>query len=290
MGGSSKGDTPEPPDPWETAEAQLSYNQRAAEMAARFNQMGVVSPYGSQYYTGEIGGPDRQLNIELSPAQQALLEQREGLSSDFLSAGAQLLPGVLNRLGADYDPGYENALYQRGLNRMRPEYERAEQRQHSRLLGQGMPIGSRGYGQEMDRQGQQYGDALENLSLSSQTAGLQEDRAQRNQAISELMGMLSGASIPGASGSPATSMPGQAQVGAPNFGNLAQNQYMGEMANYNAQANQLGGLYQLAGMGLGSMPWGDMFSGAGDMFGSMFGKGDTGTVIGGGGSGGAIWT
>ena len=228
-----KSDAPEPPNPKKVAEAQFDFYRQAARESALLNQMGIFSPWGRQFYTGEIGSPDRTMHIELSPEQQRILGFQQDLA-------LQMLPDITGRLMSD--ESIEDALYQRGLNRLMPDFEEREAALESRLAGGGIPIGSRAYEQAMGQFGEERADAMENLALSSQIVGAQEERARRMQAMQELAGIL------GQFQNPATMMPGQQQIGAPDFASLAQNQYLGELNAYNTQAQQLGGLYSLLGL------------------------------------------
>lgn len=244
MGGKG-GSNVNPPNPYQTAEAQSNFFNQAARTSATYNQMGVNSPYGRQYYTGDIGDPNRQMNIELSPEQQKMLDYQQRLSTHLLGYGVgEMLPNVRERLNAPDSTAVEDAMYQRGLERITPEYERGLERTQSNLMSGGIPVGSRAYGQEMDRIDERRGQDLENLALSSQIAGATENRAQRQQAIAELSGLIGMA--PGMQG-PATMMPGQTQVGAPDFMGASNAQYQGRLANQQMQANQLGGMYGLLG-------------------------------------------
>lgn len=241
-----KGSSPKAPDPWQTAEAQRYFMRGAAEDTARFNQMGINSPWGRQYYTGRIGSPDRQMHIELSPDQQRLLDYQNQLSGQLFGYGTeQLAPAMMERLMAPDSTAVEDALYERGLERLQPELERREARTQSDLMSGGIPVGSRAYGQEMNRLQEREDQALENLALSSRVAGAQENRLQRQQAIQELSSILG--QIPGMQ-SPATMMPGAMQVGAPDFAGGAWNQYGAQMGRYNQRAANLGGLYGMLGL------------------------------------------
>ena len=240
-----KRSAPRPPDPAATAAAQRESNREAVRESALVNQIGINSPYGRQFYTGTIGTPSRALNIELSPAGRNVLTNQEALAQALSGYGAGSLgPNVMNRLSEPDSTAVEDALYERGLSRMTPDFEETEERLHSRLLGQGVPIGSRAYEQAMGNLRRQRSDAIENLALSSTVQGAAENRAQRSQAINELSALLQGApSI----GMPTTQMPAQYQVAAPDIAGLTAANYAGRLNAYNTQAQQLGGLYGLAG-------------------------------------------
>lgn len=238
---------PKPPDPQDTAQAQVGANREAVRESALMNQISVNSPYGRQYYTGGIGTPGRALNIELTPGGERTRQSQEALAELISGYGAGSLgPAVMDRLSAG--PGAAgDAIYQRGLNRLEPQYDESQTLLESKLMSQGIPPGSRAWEQAMGQFGRQRSDAMENLALSSEIAGFSEDRASRSQAINELSALLQGAP---AIGSPATTSPGQYGVAAPDISGLISQEYAGNMAQANREAQMLGnvssGLGQLA--------------------------------------------
>lgn len=235
---------PKPPDPQETAQAQALANREAVRESALMNQIGINSPYGRQYYTGAIGSPDRTLNIELTPGGEQTRQSQEDLAALLSGYGAETLgPAALERLsGGPSQAG--DLIYERGLRRLEPEYDESQALLESRLMSQGIPVGSRAYEQAMGQFGRQRADAMENLALSSEIAGLGEDRAQRSQAINELSALLQGAP---AIGSPVTSSPGAYNVAAPDIAGLTAQNYAAEQANAARNAQTMGTLATIAG-------------------------------------------
>ena len=240
-----KGSAPSPPDPAATAQAQAGANKEAVRESALMNQIAINAPGGRQYYTGTLGAPDRALNIELSPAGQEAFQGREQLAALLGGFGAETLgPQVLETLGGTTPTTVADATFERGMGRLQPEYDEAREQLNSRLLGQGVPIGSRAYEQAMGSLGRQQDRAMTDLALGSELAGYGESRAQRSQAINELASLLQGSA---AIGGPPQQMPAQYQVAAPDIAGLTAAQYGGNLNAYNTRAQQLGGLYGLAG-------------------------------------------
>ena len=249
------GSRPRAPDPAATAAAQAQANKEAVRESALVSQIGINSPWGRQFYTGQLGEPDRALNIELTPTGQETLGYQEQLANLISQYGAETLgPSVTERLGAGGSTAAD-ALYERGLARLEPEYDEAEELLRSRLMSQGIPVGSRAYEQSMGRFGRQRADAMENLALSSEIGGFAEDRAQRSQAINELAALLQGAP---AIGAPPTQLPAQYQIASPDIAGLTAADYAGRLNAYNTDAQRLGGLYGLAGT-LGAATIGGLF-------------------------------
>lgn len=236
---------PKPPDVSQTAAAQSQANKEAVRESALVNQIGINSPGGRQFYTGEIGSPDRALNIELSPAGQEAYGQQEQLTSLLSGFGAeQLGPDVISRLMGGTSQQVGDDIFARSMGRIQPGFDRAEETLNSRLLGQGIPVGSRAYEQAQRSLGEQQAFQESDLALGADLQGLGEDRAQRSQAINELSALLQGApSI----GSPATSSPGQYGVTPPNIEGLTAQNYAGQQAAYGTQAQGLGSLLNLGG-------------------------------------------
>lgn len=82
LGNSGSGNMPNSPitgNYRQLGQEQLDLSQQALNMSQAANQMNQSGPFGSMTYSGEIGSPDRTLNVSLDPAQQALLDQRTSL-------------------------------------------------------------------------------------------------------------------------------------------------------------------------------------------------------------------
>ena len=239
-----KSRAPSPPDPAATAAAQAGANREAILESARVSQIGTQTPFGRTFFTGQVGAPDRTFVQELTPEGQRTVEAQQALASQLAGFGAeQLGPQVMERLGAG--PGsVEEALYQRGQQRIGQQFDPAEETLRSRLLGQGIPEGSRAFDQAM---GQLLRDRREQelaLGFESQIRGGAEDRAQRSQAINELSALLQGAP---AIGAPAGFQGPAFQIAAPDITGLTAQQYAGQVSAANQRAQELGGLYGTLG-------------------------------------------
>ena len=95
------GKAPKPPDPYATAAAQSGLNKEAVRESAIHNQINQVSPLGRSIWSGEIGSPDRTQTTELSPEQQGLLQQSQGIQG---SVGG-LIEALLPQVGQALAPG-----------------------------------------------------------------------------------------------------------------------------------------------------------------------------------------
>ena len=102
------GDAPPAPDVVGAAKATAAANLEAARTNAAANRVNQVTPYGNLTYN--INGKDSFGNDlytatqTLTPAQQKMLEQNQGLSSGLLSTAQQGLDyasGLMSKPGID---------------------------------------------------------------------------------------------------------------------------------------------------------------------------------------------
>lgn len=282
------GSAPPAPDPVATAQAQAAANKEAVRESALVNQINEVSPYGNLTYTGEIGSPDRTRTLTLTPDAQAQLEGQQSLANALTSFGNNtLVPQVQSAFDTplSFDGAYalpsadelaasgsavEQATFDRGLNLLQPEFDRQEDRLLSRLANQGIPQQTEAFGDAYQQFTSPRDQALENLALSSVSAGraeqsrlagmaqslrqqgISETLTQRSQPINELAALLQGSP---AIQNPQFTAPAQYQVAPPNIEGAIQNNYLGQMNAYNARQQSrgaaLGGLFS-AGGALGS--------------------------------------
>ena len=78
-----------PPDPMQAAQTQMDLNRDVMRQNALYSQIGQRTPFAQTYYTGEIGGPDRQQHTQFHPLIQALLfgaGQGGGLFNNMIGA------------------------------------------------------------------------------------------------------------------------------------------------------------------------------------------------------------
>jgi hypothetical protein len=276
------------PDPAATAQAQGQANKEAVRESALVNQINQVSPFGTETYTGSIGGPDRTRTTALTPEGQQQLDLQNQIGTGLLGIGASPLLGQVE--GAVGTPlnfdglqgvsgagdlegnaaGLEQATFQRGQNLLQPDMDRQRDQLTTTLANQGIPEGSEAYNEALGRMERGQQAQLENLALSSVGAGRAEQSrmagleqqirqqqigerlTERGQPINELAALIQGAP---AIGLPQFQAPSQYGVQPPNY--LAAQQLATGVGMSNAQ-NQ-------AGIGAG------LLGGAGSLFGGMMG-------------------
>lgn len=179
--------TPDVPDPYATGAAQSQANIDAILESAKINQMGLNLPGYNVNYTGEIGSPDRTMNLALAPDRQQLADI---LSGQYLNMAGGLpgqpdwgaIPGIP---GAD-DFGAEalrseEAMYGALSSRLDPVMERNQRRLDTQLATQGIPIGSDAYN---DVQGQFGRDRFDQeLALANQA--IMSGRAEQGRLFGQ---------------------------------------------------------------------------------------------------------
>ena len=98
---------PKQPDPYKLAEAQFDLYDRAARRSAELNQINRWTPWGGEYWTGDIGGPDRTQHTVYNPVLGSILfgdsyhPHFPGMGSGGMRGSAPSQPGPLaGQLGA----------------------------------------------------------------------------------------------------------------------------------------------------------------------------------------------
>ena len=230
---------PKNPNIQTAVNAQTDANRRAAIDTQRFNQLTQVGPGGSITYRGRIGSPNRRQITTLDPGSQRILDRANahlgGAPPDRSPLGAGVDPTIVSRLRAvqgvdkgiasrlrgdrsttsglpqlagegSYGSETERAgdvLFQRGLNRVSPEFDRQRNQLHTRLANQGIPVNSEAYNTAMNRLDDSQGRQISDLGLSSAIRGSEEHQrladltsrnrgqyfGERNRMFDEALGM-----------------------------------------------------------------------------------------------------
>ena len=79
------GSAPKAPSPEAQAQAQMGMNREAILESAKHSQIGQRTPFGSLFYTGELGSPERTQHVSLHPAEQERLDARRTIQSGLLN-------------------------------------------------------------------------------------------------------------------------------------------------------------------------------------------------------------
>jgi hypothetical protein len=268
-----KSDPPPPPDYASAAKETAAGNREAAEYTTKANRINQVTPYGSLNYnytpqydaSGKETGAGWTQTMNLTPQAQATLDKQLALNNQFADTASK---GFSNISGLLENPNIDQSLLpaapinagttaqQAIMSRLQPTLESNEEALRTRLINQGINLGSTAYNREQALQGQRAND----LYLQAAMQGIGLDTNARKDALNEaytaqsrpldlVSALRTGAQVQ----QPQFQNFAQQQfTGGPNMLGAAQSQYGAELGAYNAQnAQQNGLLGGIAGVGLG---------------------------------------
>lgn len=264
-------DAPEAPDPYAVAQAQSKSNKETAQEQARLAMTGQVNPFGSISYVRDPSSPSGYRQVtELSPEQQALLQQSQDLTAQYGGNTAQqfgLVSDALNRAGTSLSQPFDlNAARGTEISDMQktfldPQWDQRSEALRTQLLNRGIRDGSQEYDTAMRQFGQQRDDAYSKMYLDAYQLGNNTALTQRNLPLSDLQALWGGQQPtpnPTAPSAP-TPTPG---VAATDVAGPVMQGYQTAMNSYN---NNMGGLFGLGSAALGG--WAKSgFAGAGALF------------------------
>lgn len=202
-----------------------------------------MPPTGSSGTYGGTPYPPQYTETQtLSPAQQALLEQRQGTTQQ-AGAGAQAAMGAnpLPTTGQNQQFGADarNAAYQYATSTLDPHWNEQQRQMDASLRNSGAQPGTPAYDNAMTQfntqRNQAYSQAENqafNQGLTAQGQQIQQIGALRDIPLSEYTA-LSGGAQPSAAGG-ASGGGGAGSMTAPDIMSAFQNQYQGQLSNYNA--------------------------------------------------------
>lgn len=203
----------------------------------------------------------------LSPEQQKILEQTQGLTQGKLGYAQDLLTKAKQGQGGidmsklpsyGINPGetYSDAI----MRRLKPTQEAQQQAFDAKMANQGVLPGTQAYDNAYRDFSQAQNDQLTSAIVGGMQTGLAANQQAYNQGITNLNqpinminSLQSGAQVQNPQGVNSYNMP---QVQSADLTGAAQNTYNAQLQNYNAQQqagnNFFGGLMSLGGLGLGA--------------------------------------
>jgi len=248
---------PPPPDYAAAAKETAAGNLDVARQTTAANRVNQYTPYGSLEYqmSGQdpYGNPMWKATQSLAPDQQKLLDIQNQLSIGTGQLGQQGLGYVQNMISKPFDTSslpttgfnagqsYQDAYMQR----LQPQIQQGREALNVDLANRGIPVGSEAYKRAMMTQSQRENDLLAaattqgfGTGLAANQQGFNQLAYQRNEPINTLNAVRSGAQVQGPSfvnsaqqantaGADllgATQMGYNAQLGASNAQNAANNQ------------------------------------------------------------------
>lgn len=302
-GGGKGGDAPATPDYKAAAEATAKGNLDLAKYTTYANRINQLTPYGNITYsnnptvnqaaydqaladynakytnskTGKIKAPKGvtapklsdytydswTAKQELSPEQQGLLEQTQGLSKSKLGYAQDLIDQANQGKGGvdmsqlpsyGINPGetYSDAI----MRRLQPTMQAQQEAFDAKMANQGVMPGTAAYDAAYRNFSQGQNDQLTSAIVGGMGVGLQANQQAYNQGITNLnqpINMINalqqGSQVQNPQGVQSYNMP---QVQGADYLGAAQNQYNANLANYNAEQASSGGLFGGL-MGLGSL-------------------------------------
>jgi len=272
-GYNGKSDPPPAPDYVGAAQQTAAGNLEAARATAAANRVNQVTPYGNLTYN--IGGKDSYGNDmytatqTLTPGQQKILEQNQGLSSGLLNTAQQGLDyagGLLAKPGIDMaslpqvgiNPGetYSDAI----MRRLQPQIEQERQASDAALANQGIAQGTQAYENAKRQLAMSQNDRQLGAITSGMGVGLQANQQafgqqgyNQMQPINVINALRTGSQVQAPS---YVNVPQQANVGGPDIlgatNALYSNQVNATNAANAASGNFMGGLMSLGGAALGA--------------------------------------
>ncbi|MDN7481928.1 tail fiber domain-containing protein [Burkholderia orbicola] len=292
-GGGKGGGAPSAPDPWVVAQSTTAANNAAAQFNKALNLNNYSNPFGSQQSTQigtdpATGAPIYNTNISASGPLQGLINSSMNAAGNGSTQVNNALFGLgglntqLAGLNSSIDPNAAQLAGQRGQDAayaaqtqyLDPRFSQGETSLESQLANQGLTPGSQAYDNAMKNfnlsKNQAYSDASNQSILTGQQIGtqmLQNQLATAGQKANLLgqqgsnysqmasLGQLPFSQLATLAGLvPGNTGTAQAATSPANIAQAMQNQYAGEMNQYNtgvASANStMGGLFGLGGAGL----------------------------------------
>jgi hypothetical protein len=242
---------PDAPDYAGAATQTAAGNLAAARQATAANRVNQVTPYGNLSYsiTGEdpYGNPTWTATQSLNPQQQRLLDLQNQASIGLGELSGKGLGYVSNMIDQPFSTSTLGAMpinageqYQDAmLRRLAPTLDQQRSSLETKLVNQGIPMGSEAYNRAMMQQSQRENDLLNSaitsgfgVGLQARQRGFEELAYQRNEPINTLNAVRSGAQV---TGPQFVNSAQQATTSGPDLLGAAQMGYNAQMGDFNAK-------------------------------------------------------
>jgi hypothetical protein len=211
--------TPQAPDPYQTAIAQGAANVDTAQTQNVLNNTNQVTPYGTVTYndqTGQgrfvpmLGGgqqwiPRTVATTTLSPEMQQLFNQNVANSQTASNTAGALGHNVQNMLSNNVDLGpssIESYLNRLNTQTLDPQWQHNQTALDQQLANQGLPPGSEGWKYAGTQFGLNKANAYNNMYLQGHNTAVQDILSQYNEPLNALSALQSGSQVsqPGVGG------------------------------------------------------------------------------------------
>ena len=261
---------PPAPDYASAAKETAAGNLDAARAATAANRVNQVTPYGNLNYTisgqDPYGNPTWTATQSLAPEQQKLLDYQNQASLGLGELTGKGLGYVNTMLETPFDTSklpttgfnpsqsYQDAYMQR----LQPQIAQSQEALDVKLANAGIPVGSEAYKRAQMTEAQRVNDLLAAATTSgfgvgqqARQSALQEQAYLRNEPLNTLNAVRSGAQVQGPSfvnSAQQATTAGADLLGATQMGYNAQ---LGASNAQNAANNQMtSGLFSLGGAAL----------------------------------------
>ena len=270
-GNMGKSSAPPPPDYRAAAQETAQGNLEMARQSTMANRPTQITPWGQINWTQDPENQDRWTSTEtLTPQAQAALDQQLALNTKFgdvanigfdrarsIFENPELDMSGLPQRGIDVGQTAQQAI----LSRLNPQLQQQDEALRTRLANQGIGLGSEAYNREMALQSQRSNDlqmqaALQGITLdqANRSAALQEQAFLQDRPLNLINALRTGNQVQAPQ---FQQFAQQATVGGPNMLGATQANYNAQMDAFNANqassGNAMGGLFGIAGAGLGGM-------------------------------------
>src|SRR5690606_18761071 len=247
---------PKAPSPSETAAAQGAWNSFTAQQQQQMNMVNQNTPWGSLDYqqTGttwitdpngkRVEVPTYTANTTLSPEQQAIFDASQAAQGNLANIAKDQSAWLGDYLNSPFEfnnQSAENWAYDLASQRILPQQEQNRKDLENRLINSGIRPSTAAYNTEMARLTNANTDQLNQLALTGRSQAFQEQLAQRNQPLNEIIGLMSGTQVQSPNSTFAQTP--QSQVAGVDYSGLVNQKYQADMSRYNSQMGALGGLF-----------------------------------------------
>lgn len=238
------GKAPSAPNPVTTANAQTASNRETAISQAGLNSVNQVGPNGSLTYSQDgawaDGTPKFTATTALSSAGQQLQNTNEGTAQNLATLAQQQSGRLGSLLNAPIDFSQQKD-YLEGLTSgaLDKRWNSLAQQNETDLVNRGIRPGSAQYDNLKNQFMTNQSDAYNSANVNNYNTALQSQLALRNQPLQEILALSGQSQIqqPQFTSTPQTGVQGTDVAG------ITQNGYNNQMAGYNSQQSQLGGLF-----------------------------------------------
>ena len=203
----------------------------------------ITDPNGKR-----IEVPTYTANTTLSPEQQTIFDASQAAQGNLANIAKDQSAWLGDYLSSPFEfnnQDAENWAYDLASQRILPQQDQNRKDLENRLINSGIRPGTAAYNTEMARLTNANTDQLNQLALTGRGQAFQEQLAQRNQPLNEIIGLMSGTQVQSPNSTFAQTP--QSQVAGVPYAQIAENAYQNELNAYNSQMGALGGLFGTVG-------------------------------------------